>query len=136
MTQPLRLSEVIEIPAAELVVRVSRSAGPGGQHANVTESRVEVSFDIAASASLPEWARERLMERLGERASAVAQEQRSQLRNREVATERLAKRLQDALARPPQRHATRPSRAARERRLQEKRRAGERKSGRRPPPTE
>jgi ribosome-associated protein len=136
MTQPLRLSEEIEIPAAELVVRVSRSAGPGGQHANVTESRVEVSFDIAASPSLPEWARERLTERLGERATAVAQEQRSQLRNREVAIERLAKRLQDALARPPQRHATRPSRAARERRLQEKRRASERKSSRRPPPTE
>jgi ribosome-associated protein len=134
MTQSLRLSEEIEIPAAELVVRVSRSAGPGGQHANVTESRVEVSFDIAASQSLPEWARERLMERLGERATAVAQEQRSQLRNREVAIERLAKRLRDAFARPPQRHATRPSRAARERRLQEKRKASERKSTRRPPP--
>lgn len=136
MAQLLRLSEEIEIPATELVIRVSRSAGPGGQHANVTESRVEVSFDIATSASLPEWARERLMERLGERASAVAQEQRSQLRNREVAIERLAKRLQDALARPPQRRATRPSRAARERRLQEKRKASERKSTRRPPPTE
>jgi ribosome-associated protein len=136
VAQLLRLSEEIEIPATELVIRVSRSAGPGGQHANVTESRVEVSFDIATSASLPEWARERLMERLGERASAVAQEQRSQLRNREVAIERLAKRLQDALARPPQRRATRPSRAARERRLQEKRKASERKSTRRPPPTE
>lgn len=118
------------------MVRVSRSAGPGGQHANVTESRVEVSFDIAGSPSLPEWARQRLLERLGERASAVAQEQRSQLRNREVAVARLAKRLRDALARPPQRQATRPSQAARERRLQEKRRASERKSARRPPPIE
>ena len=136
MTQSLRLSEEVEIPVAELMVRVSRSAGPGGQHANVTESRVEVSFDIAGSPSLPEWARERLLERLGERASAVAQEQRSQLRNREVAMQRLEQRLQGALARPAQRHATKPSRAARERRLQEKRRASERKSGRRPPPIE
>lgn len=136
MAQPLRLSEEIEIPAAELSIRTSRSTGSGGQHANVTESRVEVSFDIAGSPSLPEWARARLMERLGERASAIAQDERSQLRNREIAIERLARRLRDALARPPQRQATRPSRAARERRLQEKRRASERKSGRRPPPVE
>lgn len=136
MAQPLRLSEEIEIPAAELTIRTSRSTGSGGQHANVTESRVEVSFDIAGSPSLPEWARERLVERLGERASAIAQDERSQLRNREIAVERLARRLRDALARPPQRHATRPSRAARERRLQEKRKASERKSGRRPPPIE
>lgn len=130
---PLRLSEEIEIPAAELVIRTSRSSGSGGQHANVTESRVEVSFDIAGSPSLPEWARERLMERLGRNALAVAQDERSQLRNREIATERLAKRLREALARPPKRHATRPTRASRERRLQEKRKASERKSSRRPP---
>jgi ribosome-associated protein len=136
MAEPLRLSAEIEIPAAELVIRASRSGGPGGQHANVTDSRVEVSFDIEGSPSLPEWARERLLERLGPRASAAAQDERSQLRNREIARERLARRLRDALARPAQRHPTRPSRAARERRLAEKRRAGERKSGRRPPPME
>ncbi len=136
MAVPLRLSEEIEIPAAELLIRTSRSSGSGGQHANVTESRVEVSFDIAGSPSLPEWARERLMERLGRNAIAIAQDERSQLRNREIATERLARRLRDALARPPRRHATRPSRAARERRLQEKRQASERKSSRRPPTVE
>lgn len=136
MALPLRLSEEIEIPAAELVIRTSRSSGSGGQHANVTESRVEVSFDIAGSPSLPEWARERLMERLGRHAVALAQDERSQLRNREIATERLARRLRDALARPPQRHATRPTRASRERRLQEKRKASERKSSRRPPTVE
>lgn len=136
MAEPLRLSEEIEIPAAEIVVRVSRSGGPGGQHANVTDSRVEVSFDIEGSPSLPEWARERLLERLGSRASAAAQDERSQLRNRELARERLAGRLRDALVRPAKRHPTRPSRAARERRLAEKRRAGERKSTRRPPPME
>lgn len=136
MAQPLRLSEEVEIPAAELVIRTSRSTGSGGQHANVTDSRVEVSFDIAGSSSLPEWARERLTERLGARAVAIAQDERSQLRNREIAIERLAKRLRDALVRPPRRHATRPSRAARERRLEEKRKASERKSARRPPSIE
>lgn len=136
MREPLRVNEAIEIPAAELVIRASRSAGPGGQHANVTESRVEVSFDVAGSASLPDWARELLLQRLGSRVSATAQDERSQLRNREIARERLARRLRDALAVSPERRPTRPSRAARERRLQEKRRAGERKSERRSPPIE
>jgi ribosome-associated protein len=133
MAEPLRLSEEVEIPAAELVVRASRSTGSGGQHANVTDSRVEVIFDIAGSPSLPEWARERLLERLGPRVTAIAQDERSQLRNRRIARERLAARMREALVRAPQRHPTRPSRAARERRLQEKRRASDRKSGRRPP---
>jgi ribosome-associated protein len=136
MAEPLRVSEQIEIPDEELVVRLSRSGGPGGQHANVTESRVEVSFDIEASRSLPEWARARLLDRLGPRAVAVAEDQRSQLRNRELARARLAERLARALERPTPRRPTRPSPAARERRLQEKRRQGERKQARRPPADE
>lgn len=134
MAEPLRIDEAIEIPAAELTVRVSRSGGPGGQHANVTESRVEVSFDIAGSPSLPEWARARLLQRLGPRVSAVAEEQRSQLRNRELARERLAERLRSGLQRPRTRRPTRPGRAAQERRLRAKRRTAERKRRRRSPP--
>ena len=131
---PLTLTADIEIPEAELVVRASRSSGAGGQHVNVTDSRIEVSFDIAGSPTLPDWARARLLERLGPRASAVAQDERSQLRNRELALARLAERLRGALARPAPRRPTRPSRAARERRLEDKRREGERKRSRRPPP--
>ncbi len=133
MSDPLYVNELIEIPESELMVRTSRSTGPGGQHANVTESRVEVSFDIAGSPSLPEWARSRLLERLGPRVSAVAQDERSQLRNREAARARLAERLRSALDRPPPRRRTRPGPAARERRLESKRQQSQRKQQRRPP---
>ena len=136
MSESLYVNEQIEIPAAELVTRTSRSTGPGGQHANVTESRVEVSLDIANSPTLPEWARSRLLEKLGPRVTAVAQDERSQLRNREVARERLAERLRAALERPRTRRPTRPGRAARERRLDSKRRQGQRKQERRPPAEE
>lgn len=136
MAEALQLTNEIEIPASELTVRVSRSGGPGGQHANVTDSRVEMTFDIEASPSLPEWARTRLLERLGPRAVAVAADERSQLRNREIARERLEQRLRQALKRPTPRRATRPSAAERERRLDEKRRQGERKRARRPPSEE
>ncbi|MHB1999844.1 MAG: alternative ribosome rescue aminoacyl-tRNA hydrolase ArfB [Solirubrobacteraceae bacterium] len=132
--EPLRIGEGIEIPVAELTVRTSRSSGPGGQHANVTASRVEVSFDVAGSRSLPEWARARLLERLGPEASAVAQDERSQARNRELALGRLAGRLAAALERPRPRRPTKPTRSAQERRLARKRRASERKRGRRLPP--
>ena len=110
--------------------------GAGGQHANVTDSRVEVSFDIAGSPSLPEWARSRLLERLGPRVTAVAQDERSQLRNRELARSRLAERLRAALERPRPRRPTRPRPAARERRLDSKRRQSQRKRERRPPAEE
>jgi ribosome-associated protein len=133
MSDPLYVNEQIEIPEAELIVRTSRSTGPGGQHANVTESRVEVSFDIASSPTLPEWARSRLLERLGPRVSAVAQDERSQLRNREIARSRLAERVRSALERPRLRRPTRPGPAARERRLGAKRRQSQRKQERRPP---
>lgn len=133
MPEGLRINDQIELPAAEVSVRTSRSSGPGGQHANVTASRVEASFDVAASRSLPEWARSRLLDQLGPQVSAVAQDERSQLRNREIARARLAERIARALERPAERRPTRPGQAARERRLTAKRRAGERKRERRPP---
>lgn len=136
MTDPLYINEQVQIPAAELIVRTSRSTGPGGQHANVTASRVEVSFDIAGSPTLPEWARSRLLERLGPRVTSVAQDERSQLRNREIARSRLAERLRAALERPRSRRPTRPGPAARERRLSSKRRQSLRKQERRPPAEE
>ncbi len=121
------------IPLAEIVLRASRSSGPGGQHANVTASRVEAVFDVESSRSLSDAQRERLLQRVGPRVLAVAQDARSQARNRELALERLAARLARALAVPRPRTKTRPTAAARERRLQQKRRAGERKRERRPP---
>lgn len=114
-------------------MRASRSSGPGGQHANVTASRVEASFDVLASCSLTDVQRARLLERIGARAMAVAQDERSQTRNRELALARLAVRLATALAVPKARRPTRPSAASRERRLQAKRLRTERKRERRPP---
>jgi ribosome-associated protein len=116
-----------------VVLRASRSSGPGGQHANVTASRIEASFDVRASPSLSEVQRERLLARVGARVVAVAQDERSQARNRELALERLAERLRRALAVPRTRRPTRPTAASRERRLAAKRRAATRKDERRPP---
>ncbi len=114
-------------------MRASRSSGPGGQHANVTASRVEASFDVLASRSLSDTQRRRLLSRAGPRVVAIAQDQRSQARNRELALARLSARLAGALAVPKRRRATRPTAASRERRLAAKRRASERKRERRPP---
>ena len=104
-----------------------RSSGPGGQHANVTASRIEVSFDVGASSALSERQKRRVMARCGPVIRAVAQDTRSQRRNRELALERLATRLDRALAVQRQRKTTRPTRAAKERRLQQKRHRGETK---------
>ena len=117
----------ISIPLDEIEVRASRSSGPGGQHANVTASRVEASFDVAASATLTDEQKRRVMARCGPVVRAVAQDTRSQRRNRELALERLAGRLARALAVQRQRKATGPTRAAKDRRLQPKRRRGETK---------
>ena len=122
-----------EIPLAEIDLKTSRSSGPGGQHANVTASRVEAVFDVEASSALTDAQRQRLLERLGPRVSAVAQDARGQARNRELALQRLAAKLAEGLREPKQRRPTRPSRAAKERRLEQKRRAGERKRTRRRP---
>jgi ribosome-associated protein len=122
-----------EIPLAEVELKTSRSSGPGGQHANVTASRVEAVFDVEASDALTDAQRQRLLERLGPRVSAVAQDARGQARNRELALERLAGKLAEGLREPKARRPTRPSRAAKERRLEQKRRAAQRKRTRRRP---
>jgi ribosome-associated protein len=132
----LTVGEHLSIPLAEITLRTSRSSGPGGQHANVTASRVEAIFDVASSPSLDDAQRARLLARVGERAVAVAQDERSQARNRELALERLAARLEQGLAVPRSRRATRPSAAARAKRLDDKRKAGQRKAARRPPPAD
>ena len=114
-------------------MRTSRSSGPGGQHANVTASRVEAVFDVAASEALSDEQKRRVMARWGPRVTAVAQESRGQARNRELALERLGARIESALHVPRARRATKPTRASRERRLQSKRRQSERKADRRKP---
>jgi ribosome-associated protein len=142
MVEPLRITSRLSIPEAELSWRFSRSSGPGGQGVNTTDSRVEVSLDIAASPSLGPTHKARAVRRLGGRLvdgvlTISASEHRSQLRNRQAALERLTETLREATAPPPRpRRPTKPTRAARERRLTAKRRRGEVKRRRRPPPEE
>jgi len=129
----LQVTAALTIPLAEITLRRSRSSGPGGQHANVTASRVEASFDVLASPSLSEAQRRRALARVGPRIVTVSQDERSQTRNRELALARLSERLAEAVATPKRRRPTRPTAASRERRLQAKRRDAERKRERRPP---
>jgi len=136
MEDPLEIAPGVALPLDEVVLRTSRSSGPGGQHANVTASRVEAVFDVAASSALTEAQKARIVERAGPRVTAVAQDARSQARNRELALERLAERLAAALERPRPRRPTRPTAAARARRASEKQRRAERKQGRRKPATD
>ena len=133
MPEELRIDERLAIPLAEIELRTSRSSGPGGQHANVTASRVEAVFDAEASSALDEAQRDRLIGRVGSTITAVSQDARGQARTRELALRRLAEKIAAGLAEPRRRRPTRPTRASRERRLEEKRRAGERKRARRPP---
>jgi ribosome-associated protein len=123
----------VAVPLSEIELRASRSSGPGGQHANVTASRVEAVFDVASSASLSDEQKRRLAARHGDRVTAVAQDARSQARNRELALERLREKLAASLAVPKKRRPSKPTRTARERRLEDKRRRAERKRARRPP---
>jgi ribosome-associated protein len=132
----MRVTGSVSVPLREIELRASRSSGPGGQHANVTASRVEAVFDVAGSPSLTESQRERAMAKVGPRLVAVAQDSRSQARNRELALERLRGRLATALAVPRARRPTRPSRDARRRRLESKRRRARTKQLRRRPPAE
>ena len=136
MDDPLVVTPSVAIPLREIELRASRSSGPGGQHANVTESRVEAVFEIAASTALTDEQKRRLHARCGPRVVAVAQDARSQARNRELALERLRERLAGALhvARP--RRSTRPTTASRARRLDAKRRNAAKKQERRPPPAD
>jgi ribosome-associated protein len=137
MADDLRVNNWLVIPAGELRERFSRSSGPGGQSVNTTDSRVELSFDIAKSPSLPERERNRALSRLASRLSdgvltVAAETERSQLMNRDAARARLAAILKDAIAPPPPpRVPTKPTRGARERRLADKRRRGRVKRGRR-----
>ena len=123
----------VAVPLAEIELRASRSSGPGGQHANVTASRVEAVFDVAASSTLSDAQKRRIVERAGPRVSAVSQDARGQARNRELALARLRDKLAAALATPKRRRPTRPSRSATERRLADKRARSRRKRERRPP---
>src|SRR5215217_965634 len=131
MADELQLRPGLALPLAEIELRTSRSSGPGGQHANVTASRVEAVFDVAASSVLSESQKARVTARLGPRVTAAAQDSRSQLRNRELALARLADRLARALEVRRPRTATRPTRASQRRRLEGKKQRGEIKRGRR-----
>jgi ribosome-associated protein len=132
----LRITARLTIPWDEIELRASRSSGPGGQHANVTSSRVEAVFDVASSRSLSDAQRARILERVGPRVTAVAQDARSQLRNRELALERLRAKIEAALRVRTPRRATAPTAASRRRRLDTKRANAERKRGRHPPALE
>lgn len=140
VTDDLVVTRQLVIPAGELRERFSRSSGPGGQGVNTADSRVELSFDVARSAAVPSWLRERLLARLGGRLAdgvltVTASTQRAQLANRVEARERLASVLRAAAEPPPpRRRPTKPSRGAKERRLSAKRRRGEIKRGRRARP--
>jgi len=134
MDEPgIRVAENTVIPLEEIQFRASRSSGPGGQHANVTASRIEAVFDVEASKAITDSQRSQLQRKLGDRVTAVAQDARSQARNRELALERLREKIAAGLRRPKPRRPTRPSRAAKERRLDQKRRTSQRKAQRRPP---
>jgi ribosome-associated protein len=134
----LRITDNVSIPMSELQFRFARSSGPGGQHVNRSATQVELLFDVANSPSLNEAQRQRVLRRLRSRIDKegvlhlVSQETRSQLRNREEVVERFQALMREALRVPKRRLPTRPTRAARERRLEEKRRRSETKRDRRP----
>jgi ribosome-associated protein len=130
MEDPMPIGRHGAIPLREITIRASRSSGPGGQHANVTASRVEAVFDVEASEALTDGQKRRVMARLGPRVTAVAQDARSQARNRELALERLQRRLIGALTVQKPRRPTKPTQAAMRRRLESKRRQAERKRAR------
>jgi ribosome-associated protein len=131
MAEALQIRAGLAIPLAEVELRTSRSSGPGGQHANVTASRVEAVFVVAGSSALSDAQKARVTARLGPRVTASAQDTRSQSRNRELALERLAARIAHALEVRRPRKATRPTKASKRRRLDAKKQRGEIKRGRR-----
>jgi ribosome-associated protein len=132
----LRVTPSCAIPLDEVELRFGPSGGPGGQHANRANTRVEVRFDVESSPSLGPRQRQRLLERLGPVVRVVADDERSQVRNRALALDRLRSKLAVALKVERTRRPTAPSAAARERRLEAKRQRAERKASRRPPPTD
>lgn len=130
MSDMLPIARDVAIPLDEISLRASRSSGPGGQHANVTDSRIEASFDVGASQTLSDEQKRRVIARCGPVVRAIAQDARGQARNRALALERLAERLERALDVPLTRRPTKPTRAARRRRLEAKRRGAQRKRDR------
>ena len=133
-SESIRVTKSVVLPLSEIVLRTSRSSGPGGQHAQKSETRVEAVFDVEASSALSEAQKKRVVAKAGPVLRAVAQDARSQLRNRELATARLVEALREALRVPRRRVPTKPNAAAKEKRLDEKRRRGELKRQRRQPP--
>ncbi|HWO15737.1 MAG TPA: alternative ribosome rescue aminoacyl-tRNA hydrolase ArfB [Solirubrobacterales bacterium] len=129
----LRIDERLSLPLGEIELRASRSSGPGGQHANVTASRVEAVFDVEASETLDESQKARLIERAGPVLTAVSQDARGQARNRELALQRLAEKIATGLKVPRRRRPTKPTRPSRRRRLEQKRRTAQRKQARQKP---
>ena len=131
--ESIRVTRSVSIPVSEIEVRFSRSSGPGGQHAQKSETRVEAIFDVEASTALSPRQKQRVVHKAGPVLRAVAQDERSQARNRELATERVAEALREALHVARRRRATKPSAASVQRRLEQKRRRSETKRLRRPP---
>jgi ribosome-associated protein len=133
-SESIRVTRSVVVPRSEIELRTSRSSGPGGQHAQKSETRVEAVFDVEASTALTDAQKRRVLARAGPVVRAVAQDERSQLRNRELATERVVAALRQALHVPRKRVATQPTAASRERRLEDKRRRSETKRLRGRPP--
>jgi ribosome-associated protein len=131
--ESIRVTRSVVLPLAEVELQVSRSSGPGGQHAQKSETRVVAVFDVEASTALSETQKRRVVAKAGPVLRAVAQDERSQSRNRELALERLVAALREALRVPRKRRPTKPTAASRQRRLDQKRRRGEVKRLRRPP---
>jgi ribosome-associated protein len=131
--ESIRVTRSVVLPRSEIELRFSRSSGPGGQHAQRSETRVEALFDVEASSALTDAQKRRVVAKAGPVLRAIAQDERSQLRNRELATERLVDLLREALRVPRARRATKPTAESRRRRLESKRRRGETKRLRRPP---
>jgi ribosome-associated protein len=123
--ESIRVTRSVVLPVDEIELRFSRSSGPGGQHAQTSETRVEALLDVEGTSALSEHQRRRVLAKAGPVLRAVAQDERSQLRNRELAVERLVERLREALRVERRRKPTAPSRASKERRLEAKRRRGE-----------
>jgi ribosome-associated protein len=132
-SESIRVTRTVVVPPGEIRLRTSRSSGPGGQHAQKSETRVEAIFDVEASSALSDVQKRRVIAKAGPMLRAVAQDERSQLRNKELAVERVVEVLREALRVPRHRTPTKPTKAARERRLTEKKRRGETKKLRRPP---
>jgi ribosome-associated protein len=131
--ESIQVTRTVAIPVSEIELRFSRSSGPGGQHAQKTETRVEAAFDVEASTALTPAQKDRVIRRAGAVIRAVAQDERSQARNRELALERLVAALREALKVERRRRPTKPTPASRERRLEQKRRRSDVKQLRRPP---